>query len=278
MGINGISSGYYEARYTNVKNKANTRFVGNMGKTAATQNASFVLHISDEADGEAIGSSTDRRGSVTVYKPKDFDPSHPVYKVKAWDVKGSVTAERMVDVAEVDPISADYLDMFAYSSHLADSGKCPDAQGAFIGANANYNADSGYSYFDKANWFGMVKDMMQMQYDVGNLAGYAKYKQFWDSLPSCSETVMRAYDKTLKETEIDPFPMNRISTALVIHVEQGKEQLSSDFLGNTVESATAMVKKILERIYNPISLPMHPEFAAEERKFYERFLDNLNAL
>lgn len=96
--------------------------------------------------------------------------------------------------------------------------------------------------------------------------------------PSCSETVMQAYDKTLKETGIDPFPMNRISTALVIHVEQGKEQLSSDFLGNTVESATAMVKKILERIYNPISPPMHLEFAAEERKFYERFLDNLNAL
>ena len=96
--------------------------------------------------------------------------------------------------------------------------------------------------------------------------------------PSCSETVMQAYDKTLKETGIDPFPMNRISTALVIHVEQGEEQLSSDFLGNTVESATDMVKKILERIYNPISPPMHPEFAAEECRFYERFLDNLNAL
>lgn len=96
--------------------------------------------------------------------------------------------------------------------------------------------------------------------------------------PSCSEEVMQAYDKTLKETGIDPFPMNRISTALVIHVEQGKEQLSSDFLGNTVESAKAMVKKILERIYNPISPPAHPEFAVKEREFYEKFLDNLNAI
>ena len=185
MVINGISAGYYEARYTNVKNKANTAdasFAGNMGKTAATQNASFALHISNEADGQSIGASTDRSGSVTVYKPKDFDPSHPVYKVKAWDVEGNVTAERMVDVTEVDPNSADYLDMFAYSSHLADSGKCPDAQGAFIGANTIYNAGSGYSYFEKANWFGIIRDMMQMQYDAGNLAGYAKYKQFWDSL------------------------------------------------------------------------------------------------
>ena len=163
-------------------NTESASFVGNMRKTTATQNASFALHISNEVDGQAIGSSTDRSGSVTVYKPKDFDPSHPVYKVKAWDAEGNVTAERMVDVAEVDLNSADYLDMFAYSSHLADSGKCPDAQGAFIGANANYNADSGHSYFDKANWFGIIRDMMQMQYDVGNLAGYAKYKQFWDFL------------------------------------------------------------------------------------------------
>ncbi len=93
--------------------------------------------------------------------------------------------------------------------------------------------------------------------------------------PSCSEAVMQAYEETLKETGIDPFPMNRISTALVIQVEQGKEQRSFDFLGNTAESAKAMVKNILERIYNPISPPMHPEFAETERKFYESFLDKL---
>ncbi len=40
MGINGISAGYYEGRYINVKNKA------------------------AEAGGEAIGSSTDRNGTV----------------------------------------------------------------------------------------------------------------------------------------------------------------------------------------------------------------------
>ena len=51
-----------------------------------------------------------------------------------------------------------------------------------MGASANYNADSDHFYFDKANWFGMIWNMMQMQYDVGNLADYAKYKQFWDFL------------------------------------------------------------------------------------------------
>lgn len=181
MNVGGVNTIYplgYEMRRTAAAGKT---YAGNMGKTEGVK-SSFDLHISNEEDGTAIGSSADRNGSVTVYKPKDFDPANPVYKVKAWDSAGNVTEERMVDISKVNPGNSDYLDMFAYSSHLADSGKCPDAQGAFIGANANYNADSVYSYFNKANWFGIIKDMMQMQYDAGNLAGYAKYKQFWDFL------------------------------------------------------------------------------------------------
>ena len=187
MDINGISAGYYEARYTNMRNKADAAgasFAGSMGRTAATQNAPFVLHISNEADGEAISSSTDRNGSVTVYKPKDFDPSHPVYKVKAWNAEGNVTAERMVDVAEVDPNSADYLDMFAYSSHLTASGKCPAAQSAFMYASANpHGAGNVYgSYTDSLDWISVLQHDMQQQYKLGNLSFYAKYKQFWDFL------------------------------------------------------------------------------------------------
>ena len=193
MGINGISSGYYKARYTYEnklsygKKKADTveaGFAGSMNKTAAAQNASFVLHISNETDGEAIGSSTDGSSSVTVYKPKDFDPSHPVYKVKAWDAEGNVTAERMVDVTQVDPNSADYLDMFAYSSYLTASGKCPAAQSAFMYASVNpHGAGNVYgSYTDSLDWISVLQHDMQQQYELGNLSFYAKYKQFWDFL------------------------------------------------------------------------------------------------
>ncbi len=36
-----------------------------------------------------------------------------------------------MDISKVDPNSNDYLDMFAYSSHLTDSGECPGAQEDF---------------------------------------------------------------------------------------------------------------------------------------------------
>lgn len=188
MHVGGVTTNYsigYEARVSqkavSEKNYSNT-----VGKTTGTKSVGFVLHTSNAEDGIAIGSSTDRNGSVTVYKPNDFDPETPVYKVKVWDPAGNVTEERMVDVSKVDPKNCDYLDMYAYSCHLTDSGECPGAQDAFMGAHmgakANDSEGNVNSYFDKVNWVNIIRDIMQMQYDAGNLAGYVKYKQFWDFL------------------------------------------------------------------------------------------------
>lgn len=37
-------------------------------------------------------------------------------------------------------------------------------------------------YSEKVNWVEIVRRIMQLQYDVGNLAGYAMYKKFLDLL------------------------------------------------------------------------------------------------
>ena len=188
MSVSGVTTNYpigYEARRTQ-RTATEKSFANTMGKTTGSKSVGFVLHTSNEEDGIAVGSSTDRNGSVSVYKPNDFDPENPVYKVKAWDAAGNVTEERMVDISKVNPNNCDYLDMYAYSCHLTDSGECPGAQdafmGAYMGAKANYGAGDNRSYFDMTNWVNIIRDIMQMQYDAGNLAGYAKYKQFWDFL------------------------------------------------------------------------------------------------
>ena len=182
MNVGGVNTNYpmgYEARRIQ-RATSETSFASTMGKTTGTKGVGFVIHTSNEEDGIAIGSSADRNGSVAVYKPNDFDPENPVYKVKVWDAAGNVTEERMVDISKVDPNHSNYVDMFAYSSHLTDSGKCPGAQAAFMGAS--FSAGNESSYFGKSNWFDIIKDIMQMQFDAGNYAGYAKYKQFWDFL------------------------------------------------------------------------------------------------
>ena len=93
--------------------------------------------------------------------------------------------------------------------------------------------------------------------------------------PESSDEVMQAWDKALAETGVNPFPMNRISTALVLHVESGQQGLSSTFLGDTVGSAKSMAEKIIHRLENPLTPAANPDFARQELVFYKKFLEFL---
>ena len=167
-----------ETKNTDTKQKFDT--------AQKTQNTGggFVLHISNEQDGEAIGAMCGADHSVTVFKPKNFDAENPVYKVKIWDKDGNAT-ERMVDVSKVDPRNSDYIDMYAYASHLTDSGQCPSAQSAFTSSAMNQHSMEERSYkdlFRKTDWVSQLEDAMQTQYAAGNIEGYLHYKPFWDFL------------------------------------------------------------------------------------------------
>ena len=151
---------------------------------AQASSGSFVLHISNEEDGKAIGAVCGTDHSVTVYKPKNFDAENPVYKVKIWDKDGNST-ERMVDISKVDPKNSDFIDMFAYSSHLSATGECPGAQSSFMSSAANQHGLDERTYkdlFKENNWVNALADAMQTQYAAGNFEGYLNYKPFWDFL------------------------------------------------------------------------------------------------
>ncbi len=93
--------------------------------------------------------------------------------------------------------------------------------------------------------------------------------------PESSDEVMQAWDKALAETGVNPFPMNRILTALVLHVESGQQGLSSAFLGDSVGSAKSMAEKIIHRLENPLTQAANPDFAGQELMFYKKFLEFL---
>lgn len=186
-----LLAGYYGTR----KVERKTDNTGNIGQVSETvqrsemSSGAFELHISNDQDGEAIGAVCGRDYSVTVYKPKDFDLANPVYKAKIWDKNGNVT-ERMVDVSKVDPQNSDYIDMFAYSSHLSASGECSGAQSSFTSSAHNQHGfdDQGFQdLFHKTNWVSALADAMQTQYQAGNIEGYLDYKPFWDFLKEREE-------------------------------------------------------------------------------------------
>lgn len=180
-GLTGYTAGKTQ------KSMGGSNFASQANNVQKSQMASgaFELHYFDSPDGErAVSAACGTDYSVTVYEPKDFDAANPVYKVKTWDKEGNIT-ERMVDVSEVDPEDSDFIDMYAYSCYLAESGKCPDALSYFMGSDTARYGMEGRTYEDlthKINWVDAVKEMMMMQYDAGNLQGYLGYKKFFDTL------------------------------------------------------------------------------------------------
>ena len=70
-----------------------------------------------------------------------------------------------------------------------------------MGSHANQYDTDGMRYddlFDKTNWVGRLKDMMQMQYRCGNLKGYLEYKNFRDFL---EEDRMNMTDSSTEQYE-----------------------------------------------------------------------------
>lgn len=188
MDVDGISSSNYPAWYNTGRKERNVT-EGNFARQAveAAQEAGvqqpLVLHGNNDADeGEiVVGSSANALTgmSIAVYKPQNFDPANPVYHVKTWDADGNMT-ERMVDISKINTRNCDEIEMSAYTWHLSNSGQCPNAFMKFAGARSyrqteqqKYSADSA---FEKVNWVDIIKDFMQMQYDVGNMKGYLDYK------------------------------------------------------------------------------------------------------
>lgn len=193
MSINGIGQRPFMTGYPMAdtrragKNEIGEAFGSHMDQMQRSQmsGGAFVLHYFDGEDGDhAVSASCGTDYSVTVYEPKDFDPANPVYKVKTWDKDGN-TVERMVDVSKVDPKDSDFIDMYAYACHVSKNGQCSDALSSFMGSGTAIYGMRGRTYEDltnKVNWMAAVKEMMQMQYDTGNLQGYLGYKKFFDFL------------------------------------------------------------------------------------------------
>lgn len=190
MSVSGIGSYNYTNYNQNGVNRSKSNSIGNTnGQQQSTMGAvsSFTLHgVGDAEEGDTLLGAIAGGGqsSMSVFKTKDFDPKNPIYKVKIWDRQGHTT-EKMVDVSKINPSNCDSVEMYAYSCYLTDSGKYLEAQDTFSRLHSfSKNTGTGES-FDQClgnitNWTQLAKQIMQMQYDGGNLSGYLDYKKFYD--------------------------------------------------------------------------------------------------
>ena len=190
MNVSGIASNYSAAYNAEKAQNASGKksFAKSMDEVIQESGVGIVGSVNESGDIVIDKMRDNVNGLQTVvYKTQDFDPENPVYKVKTWDTEGNVT-ERMVDVSKINTKNCDSFEFFAYTSYLWDSGKADRGEitRKFIMLwavkNAGPNGLRPCDYSEKVNWVKEVQDTMQLQYDVGNLAGYMEWKKFLELL------------------------------------------------------------------------------------------------
>ena len=130
--------------------------------------------------------------SISVYKTQDFDAANPMYRVKTWDKSGNVT-EQMVDVSKVNPENCDTAEMYAYTAHLKKSGKGSFEDTVLKAAvakavkNAEQRSAESWSFSEKTDWVKIVNDIMQSEYQYGDLKGYMEWKKFLGFMETVEE-------------------------------------------------------------------------------------------
>ncbi|MCM1158838.1 MAG: hypothetical protein NC348_10115 [Clostridium sp.] len=188
MSVNGIGAAYpmvgYDTRKTE-RNPAGGNFADQAAQvTGKTQTA--TLHGANEGSGDiAVSSWADVVSgvSVSVYKTPDFDLKNPIYKVKTWDKSGNVT-EQMVDISKVNPKNCNTAEMYAYTENLKESGKGSFEDTVLKAAvakavkNAEQRNSASWSFSEKMDWVKIVKDIMQSEYNYGDLKGYMEWNKF----------------------------------------------------------------------------------------------------
>ena len=186
MSISGINShnysNYYAGRSQRTAGKEGNGSGFQTSISGATSN--ITLNLSGTEDGEraltAVGFPDG--SSASVYKAKDYDPENPTYRVRYWDTEGNYT-DTDVNIDEVNPANASYLEMLAYTTYSDVNSLTKDAFGQFMTAAHGVNGDITYdmdSINEKKDFASMVKDFMEQQYQSGNMEGYLKYKELYE--------------------------------------------------------------------------------------------------
>jgi hypothetical protein len=100
-------------------------------------------------------------------------------------------------------------------------------------------------------------------------------------LSTTPATVKEAWQKTLEETGINPFPSGYTSTLSQLSMEQDFLTKGNDnIFGDSIESSIKAVQNIIDRVDNPLGTITKEQLANiyQEKIFYDSLLSKLHAL
>ena len=111
-------------------------------------------------------------GCVTVYKAEGYSAENPIMRVVTRAADGQEYEQL------VDPASATRTEIDALAAYLVDEKKLDSISALRVGAGAEKGTESFSTAFaEKKNFYAIAEEMMKMQYECHNLAGYASYQK-----------------------------------------------------------------------------------------------------
>lgn len=168
-------------------------------KQSGTANAvnkaspNYTLHGDSKEYGKVLGGIGFPDGSnASVYKDKEYTTDNPLFLVMTWDAQGNKT-ETKIDASKVDPANASLQEMMALNANRHLNGEDSFENELMMAAGRLHGdeAASGYDdFFSKNNWISEMEDFMDMQYMLGNMAGYLRYKRVSEIMQSISDTIL----------------------------------------------------------------------------------------
>lgn len=193
MAVSGVGTNPYNYNAAYTRNRSSAGKVANQSTAAvSTTPSNITLHIGseDDPDGKAIGLLGFPDGSSTsVFKGQNYTTDHPVFTVKTWDADGNMT-ETEIDASKVDPGNASLQEMMALNANRQLNGEEDFGDQLMMSAGRLHGDEVAGSYedfFSKNNWMAEIKDFMDMQYQLGNMAGYLQYKKAYDIMQAISD-------------------------------------------------------------------------------------------
>ena len=117
--------------------------------------------------------------NASVFKSENFSEDKPVFIVRGTDTNGT-PFEAEVNINNVNPRNASFIEMMALDGYYADKGQPLNATRSAAGAMGGIRGS--HDAFSKFDFLPPLQEMMEAQRINGNINGFMQYKHIVDSL------------------------------------------------------------------------------------------------